>query len=157
MEKTLLLKAEVRTKTGTKAAAKIRKQGRVPATVYGHKQTPTSLSLDAHEFVQGLHLGQLSLQLIALRLQGSHALLQAGGIPLDRLARVIIGNPAGFGGDGFRQTCGPGAGQVIVALPLQVFLVGAVEILASLRHQRQDTPGEGGDEVAVVADEYKRA
>jgi len=57
MEKTLLLKAEVREHTGSKAVRKVRRQGRVPAIVYGHKQAPVAISLDEHDFVEGLHHG----------------------------------------------------------------------------------------------------
>jgi len=57
MAKTLLLKAEIRERTGSKAVQKIRKAGRIPAIVYGHKQTPVAISLDAHNFVEGLHHG----------------------------------------------------------------------------------------------------
>ena len=57
MGKTLLLKAEVREHTGSKAVRKIRQKGRIPAIVYGHKQEPVAISLDAHDFVEGLHHG----------------------------------------------------------------------------------------------------
>ena len=58
MGKTLLLKAEVREQTGSKAVQKVRKEGRIPAIVYGHKQEPVAISLDAHNFVERLHHGQ---------------------------------------------------------------------------------------------------
>jgi large subunit ribosomal protein L25 len=58
MEKTVTLKAEVREKTGSKAAAKLRAQGRVPAIVYGHKQESEAVSLDAHSFIEQLHHGR---------------------------------------------------------------------------------------------------
>jgi large subunit ribosomal protein L25 len=57
MNKTLRLKAEMRERTGSKATAIVRKQGRIPAIVYGHKQEPVAISLDAHDFVEGLHHG----------------------------------------------------------------------------------------------------
>ena len=57
MKKTLLLKAEIREHTGSKTVRKIREQGRIPAIVYGHKKTPAAISLDAHNFVEGLHHG----------------------------------------------------------------------------------------------------
>ncbi len=57
MGKTLLLKAEVREHTGSKAVRKVREKGRIPAIVYGHKQEPVAISLDAHDFVEGLHHG----------------------------------------------------------------------------------------------------
>ncbi|MCP4256388.1 MAG: 50S ribosomal protein L25 [Planctomycetes bacterium] len=58
MAKTLLLKAEIRERTGSKAVQKVRKEGRIPAIVYGHKKTPVAISLDAHNFAEGLHHGQ---------------------------------------------------------------------------------------------------
>jgi large subunit ribosomal protein L25 len=57
MEKILLLKAEIREKTGSGQAAKVRKGGRIPAVVYGHKEEPVAISLDAHNLVEGLHHG----------------------------------------------------------------------------------------------------
>jgi large subunit ribosomal protein L25 len=57
MEKSLLLKAEIREKTGSGQATKVRKGGRIPAVVYGHKEEPVAISLDAHNLVEGLHHG----------------------------------------------------------------------------------------------------
>ena len=57
MEKVLRLKAEIRKQTGSKAATTVRNQGRIPAVVYGHKKEPVAISLDAHDFVEGLHHG----------------------------------------------------------------------------------------------------
>lgn len=57
MKKTLLLKAEVREHTGSKTVRKIRKQGRIPAIMYGHKEEPVAISLDGHNFIEGLHHG----------------------------------------------------------------------------------------------------
>ncbi len=57
MAKTVLLKAEIREQIGSKAVQKVRREGRIPAIVYGHKQTPVAISLDAHNFVEGLHHG----------------------------------------------------------------------------------------------------
>ena len=57
MEKALPLKAEIREHTGSKSAAKVRKQGRIPAIVYGHKKEPVAISLDVHNLVEGLHHG----------------------------------------------------------------------------------------------------
>ncbi|MFB0525320.1 MAG: 50S ribosomal protein L25 [Phycisphaerae bacterium] len=57
MGKTLRLKVEIRQQTGSKAAAKVRKDGQIPAIMYGHKQEPVAISLDAHDFVEGLHHG----------------------------------------------------------------------------------------------------
>ncbi len=57
MGKTFVLKAEIRSHTGSKDAARLREAGRIPAIVYGHKEQPVAISLDARSFVDGLHHG----------------------------------------------------------------------------------------------------
>jgi len=57
MGETLVLKAESREHSGTKSAVKIRREGRIPAIIYGHKQEPAAISLGAHELVEGLRRG----------------------------------------------------------------------------------------------------
>jgi len=57
MEETLVLKAEIRERVGTRYAAKERKDGRIPAVVYGHKQETVAVSLDEHSLVEGIHHG----------------------------------------------------------------------------------------------------
>ena len=57
MEKNLLLKAEVRKGVGSKDATVLRKNGRIPAVVYGHKQKAVVISLNAHDTMEGLHHG----------------------------------------------------------------------------------------------------
>lgn len=44
-----VLKASKRTETGSRKARAMRKQGNVPAILYGHGQTPVALTLDQHE------------------------------------------------------------------------------------------------------------
>ena len=57
MSDSVTLKAEVRGQVGSKATAKLREAGKLPAVVYGHKQDPVSLSLDGHAFIEALHHG----------------------------------------------------------------------------------------------------
>lgn len=57
MAKQLLLQAEIREKTGSHAVKKVLKQNRIPAVIYGHKEDPISISLDEHNFMEGLHHG----------------------------------------------------------------------------------------------------
>ena len=57
MTDTVELKAELRDRAGTKAAARLRREGKLPAVVYGHGQEPVSIAVDAHDFVEGLHHG----------------------------------------------------------------------------------------------------
>lgn len=58
MGKELILKAEIREQTGSRHAAEVRKSGRIPAIVYGHKQEPVAISLDARSLIEGLHHGR---------------------------------------------------------------------------------------------------
>lgn len=57
MEKSVLLKAEVREQTGSCDAARVRKMGRIPAVVYGHEEKTMAVSMDAHTLVEALHHG----------------------------------------------------------------------------------------------------
>ena len=57
------LKAEIREKTGSKLAAKERKDGQLPAIVFGHKQEAVAVLLDAHEFLNELHHGHRLIDL----------------------------------------------------------------------------------------------
>ena len=52
------LKADIREKSGSHESIRLRKEGKLPAVVYGHQQASVSISVDAREFVRGLHHGQ---------------------------------------------------------------------------------------------------
>jgi len=67
MEKMLLLKAEIREKTGTVPSAEVRKNGRIPAIIYGHKQEPIAVTLDSHNLTEGLHHGSRVIDIQAGR------------------------------------------------------------------------------------------
>lgn len=56
-KKTTVLKGERRDGVGTRLSRALRAQGRVPAVVYGHGETPETLSLDLHQVVLGLSHG----------------------------------------------------------------------------------------------------
>ncbi len=87
MEKTLLLKAEVREHTGSKAVRKVRQQGRIPAIVYGHKQEPVAISLDEHDFVEGLHHGH---RIIDIQVGRKKEKMIVKEVQYDYLGRNII-------------------------------------------------------------------
>jgi large subunit ribosomal protein L25 len=57
MDKALVLKAEIRQGLGSKDAAKLRKKGQIPAVVYGHKQEPVTITLNAKSFREVLQQG----------------------------------------------------------------------------------------------------
>jgi large subunit ribosomal protein L25 len=87
MGKTLVLKAEVRENTGSKHAAKVREVGRIPAIVYGHKQEPVAISLEAHSFVEGLHHGH---RLIDVQVGKKNETVLVKDLQYDHLGRKII-------------------------------------------------------------------
>ena len=87
MGKTLLLKAEVRERTGSKAVRKVRQQGRIPAIVYGHKQQPVAISLDQHDFVEGLHHGH---RLIDVQVGRKKEKILVKEVQYDYLGRNVI-------------------------------------------------------------------
>jgi large subunit ribosomal protein L25 len=87
MKKTLLLEAEVRTHAGSKDAARLRRQGRIPAVVYGHKQEAQAVSVDAHAFVEGLHHGH---RLIDLKVGSNTESTIVKDLQYDFLGRDII-------------------------------------------------------------------
>jgi large subunit ribosomal protein L25 len=87
MEKSLLLKAEVREKTGSGQAAQVRKSGRIPAVVYGHKEEPVSISLDAHTLVEGLHHGR---RVLDVQIGKKQEKMIVKDLQYDHLGRNII-------------------------------------------------------------------
>jgi len=87
MEKTLLFKAEVREHAGSKAVRKVRRQGRIPAIVYGHKQEPVAISLDQRDFAEALHHGH---RLIDIQVGRKKEKMLIKEVQYDYLGRNII-------------------------------------------------------------------
>ena len=87
MEPLLLLKAEIREHVGSKSASKVRKQGRVPAIVYGHKKEPLAVSLDARNLIEGLHSGR---RLVEVQIGKSKEMMIFKDLQYDYLGKDII-------------------------------------------------------------------
>lgn len=66
------LTCALRTSTGSNAARKMRNQGQLPATLYGHGQ-PVSLVLDQHHFSVIEHASQSGSQLLNLLIDGTES------------------------------------------------------------------------------------
>lgn len=66
MVKTVPIKGIRREKLGTRATHRLRKQGYIPAIVYGHKQESIPVAIHLHEFEhlmhQGAHLFELDIE-----------------------------------------------------------------------------------------------
>jgi large subunit ribosomal protein L25 len=60
------IKAEVRDRTGTRYARRLRAAGRLPAVIYGHQQAPVHVSVDEKEVIShlkhGLHVVELHVE-----------------------------------------------------------------------------------------------
>ena len=87
MGKIFVLKAEVRDGTGSKHSSKVRSTGRIPAVVYGHKETPAAISLDAHDFVEALHHGH---RLMDVQIGKKKETTLVKDLQYDHLGRNII-------------------------------------------------------------------
>jgi large subunit ribosomal protein L25 len=87
MIEALSLQAEPREQTGSKAAAAVRRKGRIPAIVYGHKQEPVAISLDTHDFVEGLRHGH---RLLDVTIGGNAEKMIIKDLQYDYLGRTII-------------------------------------------------------------------
>jgi len=87
MIEALSLQAEPRGQIGSKAAAAVRRKGRIPAIVYGHKQEPVAISLDAHDFVEGLRHGH---RLLDVAVNGNAEKMIIKDLQYDHLGRTIL-------------------------------------------------------------------
>jgi large subunit ribosomal protein L25 len=70
MAENATLKAALRDEKGKSAARRMRREGRIPAVVYGHGEETRSLSLDAHEFDMLVKRYSLDTTLIDLAIDG---------------------------------------------------------------------------------------
>lgn len=86
MEKAFVLEAQAR-QIGSKAAAKLRSQGRTPAVVYGHKKEAVAVSLDAHDFVEHLHHGR---RVLDVELSGKKQTVVVKDLQYDHLGKEVI-------------------------------------------------------------------
>jgi large subunit ribosomal protein L25 len=84
---TVSLKAGVRDKVGSNQTARLRKDGKLPAVVYGHKQEPISIAVDGHEFVKSLHHGH---RLFSMELGGKAETLLLKSLQYDYLGKNVI-------------------------------------------------------------------
>lgn len=87
MSDTVTLKAKIRQEAGSKAAARLRQQGQLPAIVYGHKKEPVSIMLGAHDFVEALHHGH---RIFEVDINGSKDTLLVKDLQYDHLGKSVI-------------------------------------------------------------------
>lgn len=87
MSDKMVLKAEIRESTGTGKSAKLRKDGKMPAVVYGHKKDPVSIAVNAHEFARALHHGH---RIFEVDLGGTTETLLVKEAQYDHLGKDMI-------------------------------------------------------------------
>ncbi len=71
MAENATLKAALRTDTGKRVARRLRREGRIPAVVYGRGEETRALTLDAHEFEMLVKRHSLDTTLLALEIEGA--------------------------------------------------------------------------------------
>ena len=71
--KTIELKVESRGTVGKKATKGVRRQGKIPAILYGRSVKPTPLAVSGKEFYQAIHTKAGSNVLISLKVEGAKA------------------------------------------------------------------------------------
>lgn len=70
MSEVLDLSAEVRERAGKGASRAIRREGRVPAVIYGEKQEPTSIHIEEKILMKALHTGHFFNSVVMLDVDG---------------------------------------------------------------------------------------
>lgn len=82
------LSVEVRTKTGKGASRRARREGKVPAVLYGHGSDPKHLELNAHDFAAVLrHSGTNAV--LSLNISGEEQLALTKVITMHPIRRTI--------------------------------------------------------------------
>ena len=81
------ISAQPRERTGSRFSRRVREAGGLPAIVYGHKQTPEAVTLDAREAVKQFHLGH---KLFKLDMAGAEDNVLLKDVQFDHLGSTII-------------------------------------------------------------------
>jgi large subunit ribosomal protein L25 len=71
MAQTATLNASVRERAGKGAARAIRREGRVPAVIYGDKQDPQTISMDYRELMKQVQTGRFLSTLVDIDVDGT--------------------------------------------------------------------------------------
>jgi large subunit ribosomal protein L25 len=64
------LKAEARERVGKGSARELRRNGLIPAVIYGDKQTPISITLNTNEVTKRIHAGGFLTTIVDIELDG---------------------------------------------------------------------------------------
>lgn len=83
----MLLKGESREQVGTGKAVALRKQGKLPAVMYGHGEGASSFAVDLHEFTEAIHHGH---RLFDIEIDGKCDTLLVKDLQYDYLGKNFI-------------------------------------------------------------------
>ncbi len=81
------MEAALREKVGSKYAQRLRREGRMPAVMYGHGEAPTHLSVDADQINHILHEGA---HLIEVKLDGKSETCLLKAVQYDYLGDTVV-------------------------------------------------------------------
>jgi large subunit ribosomal protein L25 len=81
------ISAEVRDRTGTRYAARIRAEKKIPAVIYGHKKDPVHIAVDSKEMIALLHH---NAHLIDINVAGKSEPCLVKDIQWDHLGSTVI-------------------------------------------------------------------
>ncbi|WP_066682277.1 50S ribosomal protein L25/general stress protein Ctc, partial [Sphingomonas sp. CCH9-E2] len=90
MSDTLTLSAETRDRVGKGASRALRREGRVPAVIYGNNQEPTSIHLDERALYKALHTGHFMNSVVMIEGLGGKAIRT---LPKDVALDVVTERP----------------------------------------------------------------
>lgn len=71
MTQTIALSAELRDRAGKGTARQTRREGRIPAVIYGNKEKPVMISLEFNQFFRELHRPGFFTHLFAIAVDGT--------------------------------------------------------------------------------------
>lgn len=77
------LKAWARQRTGKGGARSVRREGRIPGTLYGDKQDPQSISVDYRSIHQQIHTGHFQSTIYVLDMEGAKTRVIPRGVQFD--------------------------------------------------------------------------
>jgi len=70
MSQSSTLKAEPRTRVGKGSARALRREGKIPAVIYGDKQTPLSITVSANEIYHRIYRGHFTTTIVDIEVDG---------------------------------------------------------------------------------------
>lgn len=84
MSDQLTLSAEARETAGKGASRSLRREGRVPAVIYGNKEAPTGIHVEEKALMRALHTGHF---------MNSVVMIEVGGMPVRTLPKDVAFHP----------------------------------------------------------------